>query len=151
MNLQDRLIEDIKQAMRDGDQSRRSILRVVRAAVHNEEIHQGKALEDEGVIQVISRLAREHVESIEMFKKGNREDLVDKEESELAILRQYLPAQLSKEEIIQLAKQIIQELGAVNTNDRGKVMGKLMPQIRGRGDGAEANNIVLELLGGAAQ
>ena len=151
MNLQDRLIEDIKHAMRNGDQSRRSVLRVVRAAVHNEEIHQGKALEDEGVIQVISKLAREHLESIEMFKKGNREDLVDTEESELTILRQYLPAQLAQEEIVQLAKKIIEELGAVSTNDRGKVMGKLMPQIRGRGDGAEANNIVLELLGGATE
>ena len=151
MTLQERLSEDVKQAMRSGDQVRRSILRVVRAAVHNEEIARGKALDDDGVVQVISHLVREHRESIEIFQQGNRGDLVEKEEAELAILREYLPEQLSREEITQLAQQVIQEVGARGLADRGKVMGRLMPQVRGKTEGAEVNAIVAELLEGKPQ
>ena len=149
MTLQERLIEDVKTAMRTRDQGRLSTLRMVRAAVHDEEIAlQRSTLDDDGVIQVISRMARQHRESIDLFRQGNRQDLVEKEEARLAVLTKYLPQQLSGEELIELAQQVIQEVGAQGPTDRGKVMGKLMPQVRGKAEGAQVNAIVTELLEG---
>ena len=149
MTLQERLIEDVKTAMRTRDQGRLSTLRMVRAAVHDEEIAlQRSTLDDDGVIQVISRMARQHRESIDLFRQGNRQDLVEKEEARLAVLTEYLPQQLSGEELIELAQQVIQEVGAQGPTDRGKVMGKLMPQVRGKAEGAQVNAIVTELLEG---
>ncbi len=148
MTLQERLNEDAKGALRGHHEVRLSILRQVRAAVHNEEIARQKPLDDDGVLQVVSRIARENRESIEMFQKGNRLDLVQKAEAELAVLMEYLPQQLSREEIIRLARQVIQEVGAKGPTDRGKVMGRLMPQVRGKADGAQVNAVVTDMLEG---
>ncbi|MSQ40800.1 MAG: GatB/YqeY domain-containing protein [Dehalococcoidia bacterium] len=146
MTLQERLNEDAKGALRGHNQVRLSILRQVRAAVHNEEIARQKPLDDDGVLQVVSRIARENRESIEMFQKGNRPDLVQKSEAELEVLLEYLPQQLPREEVVRLAQQVIQEVGARGPVDRGKVMGRLMPQVRGKTDGTQVNAVVTELL-----
>lgn len=148
MPLQERLFEDLKDAMRQRDDLRRSTLRLIRAAIQNEEIAQRKPLDDGGVTDVLSRLARQHQESIAEFQRGNRPDLVEREQAELGILRQYLPQQLTRQEIVGLARRAIDEAGATGPTDLGKVMGRLMPQVRGRAEGAQVRQVVAELLGG---
>ncbi len=148
MALQERLSEDLKTAMRQHDDVRRSTIRLIRSAIHNVEISQKETLDDDGVIVVLSRMARQHQESISEFTKGNRGDLVEKEETELAIVREYLPPQLTAEEITKLAKEAIKETDASEPGHMGKVMGKLMPQVKGKADGSLVSRIVRELLDG---
>ncbi len=144
--LQERLTSDLRQAMRDRDTLRVSTLRLMKAGVQNEEIARRKALDDGAVLEVLSRQAKQREDSIDQFRKANRLDLVEKEEAELEIVKAYLPQQLSTEEIETLAKQAVQEVGARGPTDRGKVMGRLMPQVRGRADGAVVNAVVSRLL-----
>ena len=148
MPLQERLSEDLKTAMRQHDDVRRSIIRLIRSAIHNVEISQKESLDDDGVITVLSRMIRQHQESISEFKKGNRGDLVEKEETEMAIVREYLPPQLTADEITKLAKEAVKEADATEQSHMGRVMGKLMPQVKGKADGSLVSRIVRELLGG---
>ena len=147
MPLQERIVEDLKDAMRQRDDLRRSTLRLIRAAIQNEEIARRKSLDDAEVITILSRLVRQHQESITEFRRGNRPDLVEREEAELAFVRQYLPQQLTHQEVTELARQVIAEVGASGPTDLGKVMGRLMPQVRGRAEGAAVRQVVAELLG----
>ena len=147
--LQEKLMDDLRQAMKSGDKQRRSIIQLVRAGIKNAEIAQQKTLDDAGVLSVISKEVKQHRESIAEFKKGNRQDLVDKEEAELAILLEYLPQQISREEIIAAARQVIKEVGAQGPKDKGTVMQKLMPQLKGKAEGREINDIVTGLLSGS--
>lgn len=149
MSLKDRLLADLQDAMRKGDALRRDTIRFLRAAITNEEVaRQVESLDDTGVTEVIQRQAKQRRESITEFKKANRQELVAKEEAELAILLGYLPQQMSREDITALARQIIAEVGAKGPTDRGKVMGRLMPQVKGKADGREVNDIVMALLAG---
>ena len=148
MPLQERLSEDLKTAMRQHDDVRRSIIRLIRSAIHNVEISQKESLDDDGVITVLSRMIRQHQESISEFKKGNRGDLVEKEETEMAIVKEYLPPQLAADEITKLAKEAVKEADATEPSHMGRVMGKLMPQVKGKADGSLVSRIVRELLGG---
>jgi uncharacterized protein YqeY len=144
--LQDRLTADLRQAMKSGDKTRLSVLRMIRARIQNAEIAQQKSLEDSDVIGLISKEAKEHRESIEEFGKGDRQDLVDKEKAELAIILEYLPQQISRDEIATAARRVIEEVGAAGLGDKGKVMQKLMPELKGKAEGREINEIVTELL-----
>ena len=147
MPLKDRLDEDLKSAIRAQDALRRNVLRSLRSEVHNEEIAQQKPLEDDdAIIGVISRQVRQRRESISEFRKGRRDDLVQREESELAVLLEYLPQQLTPEEIADLAREAVSEVGARGPGDKGKVMGKLMPMVRGRADGSVVNEVVTGIL-----
>jgi len=146
-NLKQKLSDDLKQAMRSGDKVRRSVIRLLMAAISNAEIARRAALEDADILGIIAKEARQRQESIEAFKQGNRQDLVDKEEAELAILQEYLPQQMSREEIVEAARRVIEEVGAQGLGDKGKVMPKLIPQLKGRADGREINAVVTELLG----
>ncbi len=146
MSLQERLSEDLKDAMRQKDEIRRSTIRFVRAAIHNQEIDKGDALNDNEIIGVLSRMVRQHQESISEFKKADRQDLVGKEEAELRIIRQYMPEQVSEEKLAELAREAISQTGASGPGDFGKVMGILMPQLRGRADGAQVSSVVRQLL-----
>ena len=119
--------------MRARDELRRSVLRMVRSEIQNDEKAAQKPLDDEGILGVVSKQVRRHRESITEFRKGGRQDLVQKEEAELDVLLAYLPAQLTPEEITALAQEIMQDVGARGPADRGKVMGKLMPQVKGKG------------------
>ena len=139
-------MEDLKTAMRAADETRRSVIRLIRSVVQNEEISKAKALDDAGVVEVMSRMARQYRDSIEAYGKANRQDLVEKEEVELAVLAQYLPAQLTRDEVTNLAREAIREAGARGPAEKGKVMGKLMPQLRGKADGNLVNTVVIELL-----
>jgi len=149
MALQDKLMGDLKEAMKRGDKVRQSVIRLIRARVKNAEIEQGASLDDAGVLRVLAKEVRQHRESITAFSKGERPDLVTKEEAELAILLEYLPEQMSHQEIMAAARQLIEELAARGPADKGKVMSKLMAQLRGKADGREVNAVVSELLTGS--
>lgn len=145
-NLKQRLTDDIKQAMKDGDTVKRSVLRLLMSSVKNAEITKQAELDDSDILGIIAKEVRQHQESIDSFKQGNRQDLVAKEEAEVAILQGYLPQQMTREEIIEVARQVIGEVGAQGPGDKGKVMKDLMPKLKGKADGKEINNIVTELL-----
>jgi uncharacterized protein YqeY len=144
--LKQKLTDDLKQAMRDGDKVRRLVIRSVMAAIQNAEIARQATLEDSDILGIIAKDIRQHKESIEAFKSGNRQDLVTKEEAELAVLNEYLPQQMTRDEIIAEAHQVIEEVGAQGLSDKGKVMPKLIAQLKGKADGREINTIVTELL-----
>ena len=144
--LKQKLADDLKQALKGGDKVRRSVIRLVMSAIKNAEIARQSALGDADILGIIAKEARQRRESIEAFKQGNRQDLVAQEEAELAILEGYLPQQMTREEIIQAARRIIEEVGAQGPGDKGKVMPKLIAQLKGRADGREINAVVTELL-----
>jgi len=144
--LKQKLADDLKQALKGGDKVRRSVIRLVMSAIKNAEIARQSALGDTDILGIIAKEARQRRESIEAFKQGNRQDLVAQEEAELAILEGYLPQQMTREEIIQAARRIIEEVGAQGPGDKGKVMPKLIAQLKGRADGREINAVVTDLL-----
>ena len=144
--LKEGLNNDLKQAVRGGDKVRRSVIRLVLAAVQNTEIARQAALEDTDILGIIAKEARQREESIEAFKQGNRHDLVAQEEAELAILQGYLPRQITRDEIVAEARRVIEEVGAQGPGDKGKVMPKLIAQLKGKADGREINAVVTELL-----
>ena len=145
-DLKQKLADDLKQAMRDGDKVRRSVIRLVIAAIKNAEIARHAPLDDTNILGIIAKQLRQHQESIEAFRQGNRQDLVAQEEAELAVLKEYLPRQMTREEIIAAARQVIEEVGAQGPGDKGKVMPKLIAQLKGKADGREINAVVTELL-----
>lgn len=132
--------------MRSKDVGRLSTLRLLKASIQNAEIAKGQPLEDADILVVLSREVRQRRESISEFRKGDRADLVEKEEAELAIILEYMPQQMSRDEIIAVARGVISEVGAQGPSDMGKVMGKLMPQLKGKVDGKEVSSAVGELL-----
>ncbi|MGB2695955.1 MAG: GatB/YqeY domain-containing protein [Dehalococcoidia bacterium] len=148
MSLKKQLESDLKDAMRQRDQIRRDTLRLVLNAVHNAEIDAGSALDDAGVQNVLSKEGKRRRESIEEFAKAKRDDLVQKEESELAVISAYLPEQVSREDLVAAARQVVEETGASGQKDIGKVMPVLMQRFHGRADGRAVNEVVRELLGG---
>ncbi len=146
MSLKEKLQSDLHQAMRARDRVRMSVLRMLRSAIGYEEIDKKREMDDPAVLDIISRQVRQRRESIRMYKDANRQDLVDKETHELQILQEYLPAQLTEEELTALAREVIQQVGATGPRDKGRVMGKLMPQVRGKAQGGDVNRIVTTLL-----
>ncbi|RLC72436.1 MAG: GatB/YqeY domain-containing protein [Chloroflexi bacterium] len=148
MTLQERLTADLKQALKTGDTTRRSVIRMIIAGIKNAEIAKSAPLDDAGVMDVLAKQAKQHRESIAEFSKGNRQDLVAKEEAELAIILEYLPKQMSREEIAAAARQVIEQVGARGPGDKGKVMSQLMSQLKGKADGREVSDVVSELLAG---
>ena len=145
--LQQKLTDDLKQAMRGGDTVKRSVIRLTMSAIKNAEIARQTTLEDGDILGIIAKEVRQRKESIEAFKQGDRPDLAAKEEAEMAILEQYLPEQMSREEIVAEARKVIDEVGAGGLSDKGKVMPKLIAKLKGKADGREINEVVTELLG----
>jgi hypothetical protein len=145
--LKQKLTDDLKQAMRGGDKVRRSVIRLVMAAIGNAEIARQAGLADTDILGIIAKEVRQRHESIEAFRSGNRHDLVAQEEVELAILNEYLPRQMTRQEVIVVARQVIDEVGAQGPADKGKVMPKLIAQLKGQADGREISAVVTELLG----
>ena len=146
MTMKTRLTDDMKQAMRDRDVLRRDVIRYLRSEVRNQEIRDQKELDDAGVIQVLARQAQQRRDSIEAYGDAGRQDLVEKEESELSVIMAYLPQQMTTEEITALVQQVVAEVGASGPADMGKVMGAIMPQVRGKAEGREVNAIVQQTL-----
>jgi uncharacterized protein len=146
MNLAERLNEDMKQAMKSGEKFRLSTIRLVRAAIKNQEIELRRPLDDNDVIQVVSRELKQRRDSLQDFQRAGRDDLVANVSSEIDIISQYLPEQLTEEEIKVIVKQTMQETGASSKADLGKLMGVLMPKVKGRADGKLVNQIVQQSL-----
>ena len=149
MSLKDRLVEDMKAAMKAKEEGkvRLSVIRMARAAIKNAEIDKKQEFNDNQVIEVLARELKMRRDSIEEFAKANRMDLVTGLKEEVAVLMEYLPQQLSEQEIRAIAKEIIAETGAQDIKDLGKVMGTITPRTKGRADGKLVNQIVRELLG----
>jgi uncharacterized protein YqeY len=145
-NLKQRLTEDLKQAMKGGDAVKRSAIRLLMASIHNAEIAKRATFDDADILGIIAKEVRQRQESIESFRQGNRQDLVAKEAAEMAILQGYLPQQMTREEIVEAARQVIAEVGAQGLADKGKVMPKIIAQLKGKADGREINAVVTELL-----
>ena len=148
MKLIDKIQEDLKRSMKAKDGNRVSVLRFLLSAIRNREIEKKDDLSDEEVLAEITSSAKRRQESMKAFQEGDRMDLVEKEEGELAILQEYLPEQLSPEEIRGVVQDVIEEIGATTASDLGKVMKELMPRLRGKADGKLVNEIVREVLSG---
>jgi uncharacterized protein YqeY len=153
MGLREQLTDDLKQAMRQQDETRKRTLRSVIAAIKQAETvldssGQRVSLSDSDILVLIAKQAKQREESIVEYQKGERQDLVAEEQAELAILQAYLPQQMEADEIEAEARRVIAEVGATSPADLGKVMKPLMARLRGRADGKLANQIVRELLAG---
>jgi len=146
MSLEERLLDEMKQAMKTSDKLRLSTIRMIRTAVKNKEIEQRQKLDDDSIVRVIQGMVRKGEESIEQFKLGGRVDLVEKETKEIEILKSYLPKPLSQEEILKIIDQTIEETKASSLKDLGKVMKSVMPKLGGRAEGAIINQLVKERL-----
>jgi uncharacterized protein YqeY len=148
MSLKEQLTADMKDAMKNKEKERLAVIRMVRGAIRQQEIDGQKELGDEDVIAVISKEVKMRRDSIEEFQKGGREDLVEKTQAEIDVLLPYLPAQLSEDEVRELVKAAVEQTGAATPKDMGKVMGVLMPKVKGRADGKMVNTIVKSFLQG---
>ena len=145
-NLKEKLIEDMKMAMKDKDKVRLSVIRMIRAGIQSVEMDSGKQLEDEELIDVIAKELKQRKETLSEWKKTGRQNMVDQVEKEIAIIQDYLPEQLSEEEVKDIAMKAIQETGADGPADMGKVMGRVISKTKGRADGSMVSKVVQNLL-----
>jgi hypothetical protein len=146
MTLEERLVNEMKEAMKSGDKLRLSAIRMIRSAAKNREIELMKKLDDEDIIKVIQGMVRKGEESVEQFRIGGRQDLVEKETKEIEILKSFLPQPLSQEEVLKVIDETIQETQASSLKDIGKVMKAIMPKLGGKADGKLINQWVRERL-----
>lgn len=146
MELKAQLAEDLKSALRAGDKLRTSVIRLLSAGIKNREVEKRGPLTESEAIQAVSASCKQRQEAIEQYRRGGRQDLVDKETAELAILHSYLPAALNAEELQALVREAIRESQAASPRDMGKVMALLMPKVTGRADGKNVSTLVREML-----
>ncbi|MCK6621165.1 MAG: GatB/YqeY domain-containing protein [Calditrichaceae bacterium] len=146
MGLEQKLMEDMKSAMKAKEQLRLETIRGVRAQLKNAELSKGGSLTEEEVIEVLLSAAKKRKEAIEQYRLGGREDRAGVEAQELAIIETYLPAQMGAEEIARLVDEVIREVNAASAKDMGKVMGAVMPKVKGKADGKIVQQIVREKL-----
>ena len=154
MPIRQRIVEDLTAAMKSGAKERLGVLRMVKAKMQEAEVNlrgvKGRdyQLEDPEATQVLVSYAKQRRDSIESFRKAGREDLASQEESELAIVQEYLPRQMSPDEVRQVVREAIAAAGATSPREMGAVMKLVMPKVKGAADGKMVNQIVAELLGG---
>ena len=148
MSLKEKLTADMKEAMKAREEGRQrlGVIRLVRGAIRQQEIDGQRELDDEAVLSVISKEVMQRRDAIEEFQKGGRDDLVRQNEAEIAILMEYLPQQMTEDEVRSAVQEAIAATGASTPKDMGKVMKELMPKVKGRADGKLVNQIVRERL-----
>jgi uncharacterized protein YqeY len=146
MNLSERLNDDMKQAMKNQEKFKLSVIRMVRSAIKNQEIDLRRSLEDNEVLDILSREIKQRKDSLQEFEKAGRDDLAKDIAAEIEIISVYLPEQLTEEEIKVIVQQTIQETGASSKAEMGKVMTALMPKVKGRADGKLVNTLVQQFL-----
>ena len=146
MSLKERLTEEMKAAMKARDELRLATVRQVRAVLKNREIELKRELDDQGICEVLATLVKQRRESIRLFLEAGRTELAGKEEQELAILQEFLPSQLTADEVAAIVREAIVASGAQGPKDMGKVMKLVMPQVTGRADGKLVNDTVREQL-----
>ncbi|MFN7251270.1 MAG: GatB/YqeY domain-containing protein [Anaerobacillus sp.] len=146
MNLLDRLTVDMKEAMKNKEKQRLSVIRMVKSALQNEAIKLKKELTEDEALTVLNRELKQRKDSLHEFEKADREDLAEKVRDEVVILKAYMPEQLTEEELAEIVKQTIQEVGASSKADLGKVMGAIQPKVKGKADGSIVNRLVQQFL-----
>ncbi len=148
MGVKEKIMADLKEAMKSKDMDKVSTLRLLLSEIKNKEIDKRGELTDEEIYAVIQKSVKQRKESIEQYRSGGREDLVEKEQKELEILEKYLPEQLSEDELERIIDEAIKETEATTLKDLGKVMRVVMPKVKGRADGKLVNEMVRKKLGG---
>ncbi len=148
MSLKDRVLQDMKEAMKARDQLRLSTLRLLVSEIKNKEIDAKGELKDEDILALIQKAVKQRQDSIAQYEKGGRQDLAEKEKAEMEILKAYLPEELSKEAILEVIDQAIAATGASSPKEIGKVMREVMPKVKGRADGKLVNELVRKRLAG---
>ncbi len=146
MSLKDKLQQDLKEAIRSRDAQRKSVIRMCLFAIQRAEVEQGGELDEPALVAVLQKEAKQRRDAIEQFEDADRPDLLEAEKDELVILESYLPQMLSRDEIAEEARQVIEEVDASGMKDLGAVMRVLMPQMKGRAEGRLVNQVVRELL-----
>jgi uncharacterized protein YqeY len=145
VSLLEELNADMKQAMRDKEKVILSVIRMLKSSLQNEQINAGRELTDEEILTVLSREMKQRKDSLQEFVKANRDDLVQNVQDEINVLSKYMPEQLSEEEIINIINEAIDQTGASSKADMGKVMGLIMPKVKGKAEGAVVNRLVQQL------
>jgi len=147
MSLRDLLLQDLKDAMKDGDNVKKSAIQMARSAVLQVEKDSKVTLDDDGIVEIIAKEVKKRMDTLPDFEKSGRDDLIDNLKAEIEVLRKYLPQQLSEAEIENIVKNAISSTGAASAKDIGKVMQAVLPETRGKADGKLVNQIVKRLLG----
>ncbi len=151
MNLLERLESDMVKAAKARDSERLGAIRFVRSRTKNRQIELKRELKDEDVIEVLSRIAKQHRESIEQFQEGGRDELVEHERRQLSVIEEYLPAQLGEQELLEILSGVIEETGATGPRDIGTVMKTMMPRVKGLADGKIVKALVQSRLTGGGE
>ncbi|SHH34318.1 hypothetical protein SAMN02745135_00486 [Caloranaerobacter azorensis DSM 13643] len=146
MSFKERLMADLKASMKNKDKVRKDVITMVRAAIKQREVDERIELNDEDIIELIAKQVKQKKDALKDFEKGGRQDLVELTQKEIDILMEYLPKQLSEDEIDEIVKAAIEEIGASTMKDMGKVMSYVMPKVKGRVDGSLVNKIVRQYL-----
>lgn len=146
MALKDKLMKDLKASMKNKDSIRKNTITMIRAAIKQKEVDERVELDDEGILEIISKQLKERKNAIKDFIKGERQDLIEQTEKEIEILLEYLPKQLSEDDIKEIIIQTIKEINASSMKDIGLVMKSVMPKVKGRADGNTVNRIVRQVL-----
>lgn len=146
MSLLERLNNDMKQAMKNKEKDKLSVVRMIKASVQNETIKLGHDLSEEDELTVLSRELKQRKDSLHEFEKAGREDLVEKIRTELTFVELYMPKQLSEDELSEIVKSTISEVGANSKAEMGKVMAAIMPKVKGKADGSLVNKLVQQHL-----
>jgi uncharacterized protein YqeY len=146
MSLKERLLEDMKSAMRDKDRVKKDTVQMARSAVLQVEKDNRTTLDDDGILEVIAKEVKKRRDSLPDYEKSGRQDLIDDLKKEIGVLMEYLPQQLTEEELEAIVSQAIQETGATSARDMGKIMKTVMPKVKGRADGSMINIIAKRLL-----
>ena len=146
MQLADKLLDDLKASLKSGDKNRLGILRMIKSAIKNKEIEKGSPLDEEEIQAMFSTFVKRAKDSIEQFSNAGRTDLAEKEKQELAVMQEYLPTQISEDDIRQIVKDAVAETGASGPKDMGMVMKAVMGKTKGQADGKLVNSLVKEIL-----
>ena len=142
MSLKEKLQEDLKSSMKNKDTIRKSVVTLIRAAIKQHEVDNRVELADDAIIDIISKQLKQRKDSLAEFEKANRDDLVEETKSEIQVLEEYLPQQLSEEELEKIVIETIAEVGATSMKDMGKIMAIIKPKTAGRADGRKINELV---------
>jgi uncharacterized protein YqeY len=146
MPLKEKLMEDLKESMKSKDKVKKNVVTMVKAAIKQREVDERIELEDADILDIIAKQVKQKKDSIEDFAKGNRQDLIDLTNEEIKILLDYLPPQLSDEELESIVKDAVEKTGAQTKKDMSKLMALVMPQVKGKADGKHVNQIVAKFL-----
>lgn len=146
MTLKNRLAEDMKTAMKEKNSDLKSVVTLIRSAVKQKEVDERVELADDDIIDLISKQFKQRKDALVEFEKAGREDLINQTNSEIEILCSYLPQQLSDEELEEIVAKVITNVGAQSMKDMGKIMGKVLPEVKGRADGKRINEIAKKIM-----